>query len=246
MQSRTGLAVRTFAPGPAPAGLPVLLVHGFGSTGHRDWVETGIAQALARAGRPVLVPDLRGHGDSPAPSSAREAGVAAHVEDLVAVLDEAGAASYDAVGYSLGARLTWELPSATPGRLRRALLGGLVPAEPFAAVDTAALHRAVAEGTEPADPLTSAVAGMVRAHGDRAAGLALCVEGLRETPFAPRSWTGGVPPLLVVGDRDAMTRGIERVADLVDGCELLTVPGDHQGVLTGEAFRRTVLEVLAR
>ncbi|MVO90550.1 alpha/beta fold hydrolase [Streptomyces sp. p1417] len=243
-QSRTGLAVRTFTPGRASDRPTVLLVHGFGSDGHQDWVATGIAPALAEAGQAVIVPDLRGHGDSPAPSAAGEAGATALVADLLAVLDEAGAGTFDAIGYSLGARLAWELPTAAPGRLRRTVLGGLSPAEPFEAVEVAALHRAVADGTEPADPFTAMIAGMVRAHGDRAAGLALCVEGLRGTPFAPRSWTGDTPPVFVVGKDDMMTRGIERVVDLVEGADLVTVPGEHHEVLAGAAFRRTVLEAL--
>ncbi|MFF8811306.1 alpha/beta fold hydrolase [Streptomyces pactum] len=257
MRSATGLTVRAFTPaGPVEttfagaartagsAEPPVLLVHGFGSDGRRDWIDTGIATALAGTGRTVLVPDLRGHGGTPAPSTAAEAGVPGHLSDLVAVLDEAGATTFDAVGYSMGARLTWDLPAAAPGRLRRAVLGGLAPAEPFEAVDVAALHRAVADGTEPADPLTSMIAGMVRAQGTRAAGLARCVEGLRDTPFAPRSWAGGAPPVLVVGEQDMMTRGIERVAAATDGARLVTVPGDHHEVLAGAAFRRTVLEAL--
>ncbi|GAA4667046.1 alpha/beta hydrolase [Streptomyces chumphonensis] len=245
MHSRTGLHVRTFIPGE-DAELPaVLLVHGFGSDGRRDWVDTGIAEALAGTGRVVLVPDLPGHGESPAPSTPGEAGAPTLAAALATVVDEAGAKGFDAVGYSLGARLVWALPEAAPGRVGRTVLGGLSPAEPFEAVDVPALHRAVTEGAEPADPFTAAIAGMVRAHGDRAAGLARCVEGLRATPFAPRSWTGATPPVLVVGEDDVMTRGIERVAGLVDGAELRTVPGDHHGALTGAAFRRTVLDVLA-
>lgn len=245
MQSRTGLTVRTFTPDQTAGGPPVLLVHGFGSDGERDWVGTGVARALTAAGRVVLVPDLRGHGGSPAPSAATEVTAPAQVADLVAVLDEAGIDAFDVVGYSLGARLAWELPEAAPGRLRRAVLGGLSPAEPFEAVDVAALHRSVAEGAEPADPFTAMIAGMVRAHGARAAGLALCVEGLRDTPFAPRSWAGPTPPVFVVGESDMMTRGIGRLVDLVAGAQLVTVPGDHHEVLAGAAFRRTVLDVLA-
>ncbi|MFC8709282.1 alpha/beta fold hydrolase [Streptomyces sp. NPDC057197] len=257
MQGRTGPAVRTFtpgtpgtpgtsSPGPAAAAPPVLLLHGFGSDGDRDWVATGTVRALTDAGRTVLVPDLPGHGDSPAPSAAAEAGAPALAAALLTVLDEAGATAFDAVGYSLGARLLWELAGAAPDRLRRAVLGGLSPAEPFEAVDVRALHRAVADGTEPADPFTAMIAGMVRAHGDRAAALALCVEGLRGTPFAPRGWAGATPPVFVVGADDVMTRGIERIVAGIEGAELTTVPGGHQDALADAAFRRTVLEVLAR
>ncbi|WP_217189308.1 alpha/beta fold hydrolase [Streptomyces buecherae] len=245
MQSRTGLTVRTFAPAQTAGQPPVLLVHGFGSDGGRDWVDTGIARALTAAGRVVIAPDLRGHGDSPAPATVAEVAVPALVADLVTVVDEAGAEAFDVVGYSLGARLAWELPAAAPGRLGRAVLGGLSPVEPFAAVDVVALRRAVADGIEPADPFTAMIAGMVRAHGPRATGLARCVEGLRATPFAPRSWAGGTPPVFVAGADDVMTRGIEQVAQSVDGARWVPVPGDHQGALAGDAFRRTVLEVLA-
>ncbi|MFE6776264.1 alpha/beta fold hydrolase [Streptomyces sp. NPDC057702] len=245
MQSRTGLTVRTFAPAQAAGGPPVLLVHGFGSDGQRDWVDTGIAPALTAAGRLVIVPDLRGHGQSPTPLTADQVTAPALVADLVTVVDEAGARNFDVVGYSLGARLAWELPAAAPGRLRRAVLGGLSPAEPFEAVDVAALHRAVADGTEPADPFTAVIAGMVRAHGDRAPGLARCVEGLRSTPFVPHAWPASTPPLFVVGKDDFMTRGIERLVDLVAGSALTQVPGEHHEVLAEGAFRRTVLETLA-
>ncbi|MDI3387798.1 alpha/beta fold hydrolase [Streptomyces sp. B-S-A8] len=246
MRSRTGLTVRSFTPARAGELPPVLLVHGFASDGVQDWVETGIARALTEAGRSVIVPDLRGHGSSPAPSAAREVDAPGLVTDLVTVLDEAGADTFDVVGYSLGARLAWELPEAAPGRLRRAVLGGLSPAEPFEAVNVQELHQAVADGTEPTDPLTSAITNLVLTHEARAAGLALCVEGLRSTPFTPRSWSGRTPPVIIVGKDDAMARGIERVLDLLGAGELITVAGDHHEILGGAAFRPTVLEVLAR
>ncbi|WP_249026777.1 alpha/beta fold hydrolase, partial [Amycolatopsis pretoriensis] len=66
----TSLAVRRFAPGGSPTGPPVLLLHGFASDGHTDWVSTGWPAALTASGRPVLVPDLPGHGSSPAPADA--------------------------------------------------------------------------------------------------------------------------------------------------------------------------------
>lgn len=51
--------------GGDPAGVPVLLWHGFLGTGY-VWRE--VAPALARAGLSVLVPDMRGYGDSAKPA----------------------------------------------------------------------------------------------------------------------------------------------------------------------------------
>ncbi|MEV4189013.1 alpha/beta fold hydrolase, partial [Streptosporangium canum] len=106
------MASRVFPPDRPGDSPPVLLLHSFASDGAADWVETGIVAALTGAGRTVVVPDLRGHGDSPAPAAAHECGARAVAEDIVAVLDGAGVTAFDVVGYSLGARLGWELPEA--------------------------------------------------------------------------------------------------------------------------------------
>jgi pimeloyl-ACP methyl ester carboxylesterase len=51
--------------GGAPEGQPVILWHGFLSTGYA-WRD--VAPALAEAGLSVLVPDMRGYGDSDKPA----------------------------------------------------------------------------------------------------------------------------------------------------------------------------------
>ncbi|WP_214408432.1 alpha/beta fold hydrolase [Sphaerisporangium fuscum] len=241
------LAAHTYLPDePDDGAPPVLLVHGFCSDGHRDWVEPGTVAALTAEGRTVVVPDLPGHGASPAPATAAEATAGALAEALLAALDaETAAGVFDVVGYSLGARLAWELPVVAPGRVRRAVLGGLSPAEPFAAVDPGALRLAVTGGPEPADPFTAMIAGMLRAQGDRATGLATCVEGLRSTPFEPGDWAGAAPPLFIIGQDDMMVRGIERILGLAGAAAPVTVPGDHHQALASGHFRTAVVKALA-
>ncbi|MER7211150.1 alpha/beta fold hydrolase [Streptosporangium sp. NPDC000239] len=247
MQDRQGLASRVF-PSDHPVDLPpVLLLHGIASDGETDWVAPGTVAALNDAGRTAVVVDLRAHGASPASDSAEEAGAPAQARDILAVLDEAGVETFDIAGYSLGARLSWAVAEAAPERVRRAVLGGLSPVEPFTMVDIAALHKAVAEGVQPEDPFTGMIAGMVGSRGpERAPGLALVVEGLAGSPFDPKGWPGQTPPVFVVGQDDMMTNGIERIVGLVDGAELLTVPGDHFGALTGAEFRGIVVRALSR
>jgi pimeloyl-ACP methyl ester carboxylesterase len=240
------LAVRTFTSASPVDAPPVLLVHGFGSDGKTDWVDTGAAEALTAAGRTVVVPDLPAHGQSPAPETAAEATAPAVAAALIAVLDRAGISTFDAAGYSLGARIAWELPVAAPGRVERTVLGGLAPGEPFTAVDIDALHAAVRDGAEPADPFTGMIAGMVKAQGERAQGLALVVEGLRAVPFAGGAWNGKVPPVFVVGENDELTQGIGGLAAEIDGADLVTVPGAHHEVLGGAGFRDVLLSALSR
>ncbi|RBQ14386.1 alpha/beta hydrolase [Spongiactinospora rosea] len=246
MAERPVLSYRRFEPGPSGDGRVTVLLHGFCSDGDADWVRPGTAAALAAAGHTVIVPDLRGHGASPAPAAPAEAHADALARDVLAVLDQAGAREFDIVGYSLGARLAWEVVRQAAGRAGRVVLGGLSPAEPFTAVDPAALHRAVRTGEQPADPFTGMIAGMVAATGERAAGLAMVVEGLRETPFDPATWAGRTPPVLIAGRDDMMVRGIERIVESTAGAQLVMVPGGHIEALTGADFREAVVKVLQR
>ena len=48
----------------AGEGPPILLVHGFASTGRVNWWDTGWVKTLTGAGRMVITFDHRGHGES--------------------------------------------------------------------------------------------------------------------------------------------------------------------------------------
>lgn len=109
----------------AGVGTPVLAVHGV-TANHRSW-----PLVADRVGAPVLAPDLRGRGrsgDLPGP-----AGMDAHVEDLVAVLDAAGVDRAVLVGHSMGGFVVAALAEAAPERVAGVVLvdGGLpFPAPP--------------------------------------------------------------------------------------------------------------------
>ena len=50
------------------AGRPTLMIHGFLADAQKNWIQPGIAAAVAAVGRQVILPDLRGHGASAAPT----------------------------------------------------------------------------------------------------------------------------------------------------------------------------------
>ncbi|UMP07390.1 alpha/beta fold hydrolase [Amycolatopsis sp. EV170708-02-1] len=231
------MAVRRFAP-ETVSGPPVLLVHGFASDGHTDWITTGWPAALTAAGRPVLIPDLPAHGSSPAPSgSLGAAAIAGELTRLVGDLSEV-----DVVGYSLGARLSWELPAQAP--VRRLVLAGVSPFEPFGAVDVAAVLAFAGGGKAPSDPLTGVIAQMITAPGRNPAALARCIEDLRAEPFAPVLGAVCVPTRFVAGLEDPVSQGIETLVELVPGADLVRVPGDHGGALRSAEFKAAVLDFL--
>ncbi|WP_295446041.1 alpha/beta fold hydrolase [uncultured Thiodictyon sp.] len=107
--------------GEASAGaLPLLLIHGlFGSAA--NW--HGIARRLAND-RPVLVPDLRNHGQSPWDARMDYRAMAA---DLAALLDGEGIARAHLVGHSMGGKAAMWLALSAPERVGSLVVVDIAP-----------------------------------------------------------------------------------------------------------------------
>ncbi len=108
-----GLAVHELGAGP-----PLMLLHGLFSSAQLNWVKFGTAAHLAEAGWRVILPDLRGHGESESPDHAARWPADVLARDVGAVVTALGLGP-DLVlgGYSLGART-----------VVRCLVSGLRPA----------------------------------------------------------------------------------------------------------------------
>lgn len=228
----------------AVTGPAIVLLHGFASRAAADWPPGRWAGPLAAAGRETLVVHLPGHGPGPAAASADEVTTGRILRRLAASVATVSTGEVDVVGYSLGARLAWDLVRTSPVPVRRLVLGGLSPVEPFGGVDLAAARAFVNGGTPPADPLTGAIAGMCAGPGQDAGSLLNLVEGLAREPFDPAADPPAVPTLFLAGEGDPMAQGIDSVAGRVAGAHVVRVPGDHLGALAGDEFRAAVFDFL--
>ena len=106
-------------------GFPTLLIHGFGSNHRVNWVATSWVRDLTAAGRQVMAPDNRGHGESGKPHDPAAYGTPVMAEDVRRLLDHLGIEKADVIGYSMGARIAAFLALAHPERVRRLALSGL-------------------------------------------------------------------------------------------------------------------------
>ncbi|MCA6075035.1 alpha/beta fold hydrolase [Fulvivirga sedimenti] len=104
-------------------GEPVILIHGFISNGS-SWNNTALKKQLMENGYRVIIPDLRGNGNSDKPQSADAYKNNAEVKDLVALADHLGLTSFMAIGYSRGSIVLARLLTRET-RISKAVFGGM-------------------------------------------------------------------------------------------------------------------------
>jgi pimeloyl-ACP methyl ester carboxylesterase len=105
-------------------GRTLILIHGYFSTAMVNWVRYGHAAKIAANGYRVVMPDLRGHGDSSKPHDIAFYPRDVLADDGLALVEHLELTDYDLGGYSLGARTTVRMLArgATP---KRALVAGM-------------------------------------------------------------------------------------------------------------------------
>lgn len=227
-----------------PGADPVLLVHGFATTGALTWEATGWVAALAEAGRGSVVPDLRGHGGSDAPHDPADYSPDLLAADLIAALDEQGLDRVDVIGYSMGSWVALALVGLAPQRVRRLVVGGVGTVEQFGHWGVEAVRQAILEGADtlPADsPLAPLLSSLREAPGVDREALAACATGMAQHPLPLAS---SVPTLVVAGETDPVAQDADRAARLL-GAELMVIPRrNHITTLSARAFKQAALPFL--
>lgn len=139
-----GLTVAYERVGPT-TGTPLVLLHGF--TGHRDDFIHVTSHLSSK--RPVLVPDLRGHGDSGRARRGTDYTFEACVDDLLAFLDALALPQCDLLGHSMGGMVGLRFALQYPDRLRSLILMSTSPsALPETTNDALAKGKAFLEASD--------------------------------------------------------------------------------------------------
>ncbi len=98
------------------AGQRVLLLHGWPED--KDLWSHQVPELVAN-GFQVVVPDLRGFGQSDRPEAADQYGMILLVRDVAAILDSLNLERVHVVGHDVGAALAWTLSAFVPERVDR-------------------------------------------------------------------------------------------------------------------------------
>jgi pimeloyl-ACP methyl ester carboxylesterase len=115
-----GLTLHCATQGPT-TGPAVILLHGYSDS----WFSFARVLPLLPAEMRVIVPDLRGHGDSERPSTGYR--IADFADDVVRLMDALDAPRAVVVGHSMGSFVARKVYQLIPGRIRRLVLVGAGP-----------------------------------------------------------------------------------------------------------------------
>jgi pimeloyl-ACP methyl ester carboxylesterase len=231
--------VRRWGP---EGGRPVVLLHALGCHGGWwDWV----GPALGERGFRVVVPDFRGHGDSPWADAYRFEDYAADVEGLVAQL---GWESYALVGHSMGgyvgltvAARSVRPPAAvvvadmktgsTAEELAALKVASAKPGRTYASLDEAVARYRLAppEHKMPPERLAAVAAACYRSAGgvwvEKFDRKALAIEPVTPEALVPQV---RCPALFVRGEHSpVMPEEGARALARTRGADLVEMPGLH-------------------
>jgi pimeloyl-ACP methyl ester carboxylesterase len=201
--------------------VPVVLLHGFGTSSARTWGENGWFDLLADSGREAIGIDLLGHGTAPKPHDP-----AAYEELPALAAAQMPPGPVDAIGFSLGARTLLNLAADQPGRFRRIVTLG-VGANLMRPADTDGLVEAVLGEGDSTNPVAQYFARLAQ-HPDSDPKALAALMRARHTPLTPERLAAvDVPVLVVIGDRDFAGPG-DPLAEALPQATLLVLPGvDH-------------------
>jgi pimeloyl-ACP methyl ester carboxylesterase len=226
-------------------GRPVVLIHGYFSNAMTNWIRYGHAAAIAGRGFRVIMPDLRGHGDS-----AKRHDPAAFPPDVLAddgfaLIEALGLTGYALGGYSLGGRTTARM-LARGAAPERAVIAGMGLDGIVHASGRNAHFRRILENQGRWDrrsPEGKAEAFMKSTGADPVAGLGLLDSNV-DTPIEVLAAIQ-TPVLVLAGDEDDDNGTAEDLAAVLPHGQAVRVPGNHMSAVAQPDLGRTIADYLA-
>lgn len=227
-------------------GRPLVMLHGFLASSAM-LLDHGPAAAIAEHGHRVILPDLRGHGDSARPHDPESYPRDVLVDDGFALLDHLGSDDYDLAGYSLGARVALRMLARGAKPAHAVVAGQGLDAVNRSTSRTGGYRRVLdalirQEPVEPGSADAEMAMWITRLGADPLA-LSLVLDSLVPTPESElREIAPGT--LVVVGAEDTGHATADALADALPAARFVRVPGNHFTAMTTPEFASTMIAFL--
>lgn len=226
------------------AGRPLILIHGFFSTATVNWVQYGHAAKIAARGYRVVMPDLRGHGDSAKSHDPSAYPPDVLADDGFALLEHLGLSDYDLGGYSLGGRTAMRMlvRGATP---MRAIVSGIGLEQILHTGGSGAYFRRILTnlGTFPRGSADWMAEAFLKTVGGDPVALLRVLDTFVDTP---REALAAIktPTLVVMGSEDDDHGSGQALAQALPAGRFEAVPGNHMSAVTKSQLGAAIAQFL--
>jgi pimeloyl-ACP methyl ester carboxylesterase len=225
-------------------GRPLVLIHGYFSTALVNWVRYGHAAVIAAHGHRVIMPDLRGHGDSAKPHAAAAYPPDVLADDGFALIDHLGLTDYDLGGYSLGGRTTVRMlvRGAMPGR---AIVSGMGLEGIVHAGGRSDFFRRVLTqpGTFERGSREWMTEAFLKTSGGDPVALLHILATFVDTPIEDVAAIR-TPTLVLTGADDNDNGSAEGLAAALPNGEYVSIPGNHMSAVTKSELGTAIADFL--
>lgn len=231
----------------------VVLVHGFAASTQENWVKAGWVAMLTRANRRVVSIDLRGHGQSGKPHDPSSYSISLMANDVLAVVEHLQIKKPDLIGFSLGARVVFELLLQRGDRFLLGVACGvgelLINPTEERDPEIGAKAMEAASADDIGDDMARRFRLFAEGQGQDLKALAAVSRGLGAST-AP--WTAERlskiknEMLIVAGSGDDLAGSPEALARVFANAKAKRIPGcGHMDCLTQPMFKAAVMDFLA-
>lgn len=217
-------------------GKPILLIHGFINT-RKSWDKTALKKDLLKKGYRVIIPDLRGNGDSDKPHDDDAYSKNAEVIDLLFLMTELKLRKYNAVGYSRGSIILAKLLTQTR-RIKKAVIGGMGVDFTNRNWNRRIMFRDAFNGK-----ITEETKGAVAYAKSIDADLKCLYLQQKHQPVTSKRQLQVIEAkvLVLAGDQDTDNGDPAALQKAIPKSKLKIVKGDHNGTYKTEAFSKAIL-----
>ena len=222
-------------------GQAVILLHGFISSG-RSWESSALTRELLDKGYRVIIPDLRGNGNSEKSHDPKAYMNDAEVKDLIALINELNINVYMAVGYSRGAIVLAKL-LCEDKRIEKAVIGGMGLDFSNPEWNRRIMFQKAFSGEEPLNEITTGAVSYAKSIGADLKILSMLQEYQPVTSKEELN-TINTQVLVIAGDQDKDNGDPKELSDQIKGSNLIIIPGDHNHTYKSEDFAKNVLSFL--
>ena len=225
----------------------ILLVHGFASNAHSNWVNVGWTQLLVDSGYRVIALDNRGHGDSQKFYNQDDYLLEKMADDAATLLTHLKISKTHVMGYSMGARISATLASRNPEIVNKLILAGNGYNMIEGGFDSSEIYDGLMAETD--EDVTTKIGTEFRyfaktTKSDLKA-LAACIMGGRS--YISKALFENLQPetMVIAGTEDTIALNGEKLASIIPNGHFKPIPKrNHMNAVGDKVYKQEVLDFL--